>query len=284
MTYVFSGLIGFDRSLDWSWLMDQLGGVQRDLDTPLEGRVHALGADYRLHDPEDWERAILVDFSRRSGDAPLVGLVVECFGGVCDQRAVLLQNGGRRGFWDTPKNNTSALEQAFEAAGHGVSGSAMAFLERGVFAFDDTANMRRALALARKNYGNTGSNPSVGCVLVDDRGELLAEAATAEGGTPHAEEQVLEEAQSLAVGATAYVTLEPCRERSAGGLSCSERLIDAGVKRVVVSIADEHPNGAGGLERLSDAGVDIATGICADAATALYKDFFEHARSRDETS
>jgi len=279
MTYVFSGLIGFDRTHDWAWLMDRLGGVQRDVETPFSGRVHALGADYRLHEPEDWEREILADFSAMAGEAPLVGLVVECFGGACEQRAVLLRSGARVGAWESDGPGVSALEHALDAAGHPVAGTAMPFLERQVFEFDDTANMRRALALARRHQGRTGTNPSVGCVLVDRRGELIAEAVTAEGGTPHAEEQALAEAETLAEGATAYVTLEPCRERSAGGLSCSERLVAAGVARVVVAVADPHPNGAGGLDRLAAAGIATDTGTCADAATALYQDFFARARS-----
>ncbi|MEM7766006.1 MAG: hypothetical protein AAF253_00790 [Pseudomonadota bacterium] len=281
MTYVFSGLIGFDRTLEWSWLMDRLGGVQRDVEAPFAGRMHVLGADYRLYEPADWEREILTEFSARSGSAPLIGLIVECFGGVCEQRTVLLQDGERRGAWESADETTApnALDRALSATGRSVMTTAMPFLERGFFEFDDAANMRRALALARRNHGKTGLNPSVGCVLVDPRGELIAEAATAEGGTVHAEELALAEAQSLAEGATAYVTLEPCRERSAGGLSCSERLVAAGVARVVVAIADAHPNGAGGLARLEAAGIAVETGICTEAAGLLYQDFFARAKS-----
>ncbi len=279
MTYVFSGLIGFDRTLDWAWLMDRLGGVQADVDAPFPGRVHALGADYRLHEPAPWEREILTEFSTMAGNSPLVGLIVECFGGVCEQRAVLLRGGERVGTWESDGPGVSALEQALAAAGQAVSTGTMPFLERGVFDFDDTANMRRALALARRNDGKTGRNPSVGCVLVDRRGELVAEAVTAEGGSPHAEEQALEEADTLAEGTTAFVTLEPCRERSAGGLSCSERLVAAGVARVVVAIADVHPLGAGGLDRLRGAGIETQTGICAEAAAVLYQDVFDRARN-----
>ncbi|MEM0984996.1 MAG: hypothetical protein AAGJ32_02005 [Pseudomonadota bacterium] len=274
MTYVFSGLIGFERSLPWGWLMERLGGVQADVDRPFSGRVHALGADYRLHEPADWERAILMDFSAKAGGIPLIGLIVECFGGVCEQRAVLLRKGEREAAWESDAQSPSALESALGAAGYDVSGAAMPFLERQFFGFDDAANMRRALALARRNHGRTGHNPSVGCVLIHPRGELIAEAVTAEGGAMHAEEQALAEAETLAQGASAFVTLEPCRARSAGGLSCSERLLAAGVRRVVIAIADPHPNGAGGLARLEAAGVDVTVGVCRGEANALYQDFF----------
>ena len=74
------------------------------------------------------------------------------------------------------------------------------------------------VSLAAPMIGRTGDNPAVGCVLVFDGG-TIAEAATSAGGRPHAEEQAL--AQARAYGATAYITLEPCAQRSQGGVSCT---------------------------------------------------------------
>lgn len=139
---------------------------------------------------------------------------------------------------------------------------------------DDLKYMRRALALAAAQGGRTGGNPSVGCVLISKLGHRLSEGATADGGRPHAEELALRSLGGRAPGATAYVTLEPCRERSTGTVSCSQMLIDADVARVVCAIADEHPNGAGGLDRLRAAGIDVEVGLMADDAQALYADFF----------
>lgn len=269
MTYYFSGLIGFDRGLDWSWLMDHLGGVQMEVDAPFTGTVHALGADYRMHDPEDWEREIILEFSRKSGDAPVIGLVVECFGGVCGQVAVLFRAGERVQVFQSDEQGRSALEDALEAAGHQVSSGDMPFLERGVFDFNDAANMRRAFALARRHLGRTGDNPSVGCVLIDGH-EVIAQAVTAEGGRPHAEEQALLFAGEFAEGSTAYVTLEPCRERSSDTPSCSTRLISAGVARVVYAADDPHPNGSGGVDRLRAAGVEVVKLDMPEAVAALY--------------
>ena len=104
-------------------------------------------------------------------------------------------------------------------------------------ATEDETWMRRAIYLAAKNVGLTADNPSVGCVIVRD-GVVLGEAVTAPGGRPHAEEQALRIAGPAARGATAYVTLEPCGERSSGAASCSELLVAAGVARVVVYAAD----------------------------------------------
>ena len=134
----------------------------------------------------------------------------------------------------------------------------------------DQAWMRRAIDLAHANVGRTGDNPSVGCVIVRN-GEIVGQGATAEGGRPHAEELALAQADAEAKGATAYVTLEPCAERSSGALSCSQRLVAAGVARVVVACEDASPLAAGrGLKRLAEAGVQLEVGVQAAEAHSLY--------------
>lgn len=136
------------------------------------------------------------------------------------------------------------------------------------------AFMRRALNLARANVGATGDNPSVGCVIVAD-GVVAGEAATGVGGRPHAEEAALLVAGDRARGATAYVTLEPCAQRSSGALSCTDLLIGAGVARVVIAAGDPHPYAAGaGVVRLHVAGIVVETGVLEAEARALNADFF----------
>lgn len=130
--------------------------------------------------------------------------------------------------------------------------------------------MRRAIALARAAVGTTGANPAVGCVIAQG-GEVVAEAATAPGGRPHAEEQALAAAGERARGAVAYVTLEPCGERSTGAASCAERLAAAGVGRVVTGCRDASTFASGrGLARLRDAGVSVDTGVLKNEAAPLY--------------
>jgi diaminohydroxyphosphoribosylaminopyrimidine deaminase/5-amino-6-(5-phosphoribosylamino)uracil reductase len=134
----------------------------------------------------------------------------------------------------------------------------------------DEAWMRRAIGLATVRIGLTGDNPAVGCVIVN-AGAVVADAATGLGGRPHAEEQALERAGAAARGATAYVTLEPCGERSSGAASCGERLARAGVARVVVAAADPSVLAAGrGLRWLRDAGAEVQLGLLADEAAPLY--------------
>ena len=88
---------------------------------------------------------------------------------------------------------------------------------------DDARHMARAIELAQARMGETWPNPAVGCVLVND-GEIVAEAATAQGGRPHAEEQAVPAAGDKARGATAYVTLEPCAHHGRTP-PCAEALV-----------------------------------------------------------
>lgn len=138
----------------------------------------------------------------------------------------------------------------------------------------DQRMMGRALALAGLNQGLTGANPSVGCVILDADGHIVGEGVTGQGGRPHAEEIALDEAGTQARGGTAYVTLEPCRERSSGAPSCSNKLVSAGIVRVVVAIEDPHPTARDGIRVLREAGVRVETGPGKRRAARLYAWFF----------
>ena len=138
---------------------------------------------------------------------------------------------------------------------------------------DDAAFMNRAIDLALGEMGKTWPNPAVGCVIVND-GPVVAEAATAPGGRPHAEEQAVPAAGHRAHGATAYVTLEPCGARSSGRKSCSHFLAEAGINRVVVACVDPSPFASGrGVERLRQAGLEVETGLLSDRAAVLYEGY-----------
>jgi len=142
-----------------------------------------------------------------------------------------------------------------------------------VSAIEDERHMRRAIALARERLGLTGSNPAVGCVIA--RGDqVIAEAATAESGRPHAEEQAVALAGPDAARATAFVSLEPCGERTSGVASCAERLIAAGIARVIYAVDNPDRRSAGqGPARLLGAGVTVEAGLLADEARDVYAEF-----------
>lgn len=134
--------------------------------------------------------------------------------------------------------------------------------------------MRRAIALAAQGVGRTGHNPTVGCIIVKD-GAVVGEGATAYGGRPHAEETALAAAGDAARGATLFVTLEPCAQRSmAGAIPCTDHILRAGVARVVIASRDPHPNAAGaGVERLLARGVVVDFGPMEAEARELNADF-----------
>lgn len=137
----------------------------------------------------------------------------------------------------------------------------------------DQEHMGRAIALARTHLGLTGSNPSVGCVIVKD-GVVVGEGVTAQGGRPHAEEQAVAQAGEKARGALAYVTLEPCGARSSGAASCSQLLAAAGIAEVVVACEDASPFASGqGAERLRAAGIKVRLGVLEAQAASLYADY-----------
>ena len=137
----------------------------------------------------------------------------------------------------------------------------------------DQEFMRRAIGLAKDQMGKTWPNPAVACVVVKD-GEVVAEAATAPGGRPHAEEQAVPAAGDNARGATAYVTMEPCGARSSGRTSCAQYLIEAGVERVVIACLDPSPFAAGrGVERVKSKGLEVETGVLSEEAAILYEGY-----------
>ncbi len=136
----------------------------------------------------------------------------------------------------------------------------------------DRRMMASALRLGRRNLGHTGTNPSVGCIIVRQDGDdaiVVGRGWTAIGGRPHAEKEALAEAGKLANGATAYVTLEPCAHEGSV-LPCAAALATAGVARVVTAMEDPDPRTAGkGHAMLTAAGVALTTGVLQSEAAAL---------------
>src|SRR5690348_3428095 len=116
----------------------------------------------------------------------------------------------------------------------------------------DAQYMREALDLARRGRALASPNPMVGCVIVRD-GEVVGRGFHTYEGVKHAEVLALEQAGDRAHGAEVYVTLEPCSHQGRTG-PCADRLIAAGVARVVAPMDDPNPRVAGeGFRKLREA-------------------------------
>lgn len=150
----------------------------------------------------------------------------------------------------------------------------------------DRRYMAAALRLSRRNAGRTGTNPSVGTIIVRDDGAgpmIVGTGVTAIGGRPHAETEALTEAGELARGATAYVTLEPCAHHGRTP-PCAEALVAAGVSRVVGAASDPDPRVSGkGYAILRAAGIEVVEKVLAqEAAEQLAGYLIRSLRKRPE--
>lgn len=145
----------------------------------------------------------------------------------------------------------------------------------------DADRIGRALELAAAARAISPPNPWVGCVLETLDGRLFEGATEAAGGR-HAEIVALANATAAGadtVGATAWVTLEPCSHQGRTG-PCAEALITAGVTRAVVAILDPDARVQGqGVARLTEAGCAVEVGIGAEAAEAQLEPYLVHRRT-----
>jgi len=138
----------------------------------------------------------------------------------------------------------------------------------------DERFMRLAITLGERNLGLTWPNPSVGSVIVDERGEgplVIAQGATQPGGRPHAERVALAVAGERARGATLYVSLEPCSHHGRTP-PCADAVVEAGIARVVSAIEDPDSRVAGhGHARLRAAGIEVVTGCLEPLARRAHR-------------
>ncbi len=135
--------------------------------------------------------------------------------------------------------------------------------------------MRRAIALAAAARAVASPNPWVGAVVETPGGQVF-EGATAAPGGAHAEAAALAAAGGAARGATLWSTLEPCAHQGRTP-PCAEAVVAAGIRRVVVALADPDPRVAGrGLRRLREAGVQVDLGVAADQVRAQLAPYLKH--------
>ncbi|MFA6320864.1 MAG: bifunctional diaminohydroxyphosphoribosylaminopyrimidine deaminase/5-amino-6-(5-phosphoribosylamino)uracil reductase RibD [Candidatus Omnitrophota bacterium] len=136
----------------------------------------------------------------------------------------------------------------------------------------DEKFMRLALSLARRAEGLTNPNPAVGAVIVKN-GKVVGKGYHKRCGLPHAEVNAIKDAGAKAKDATLYVTLEPC-DHFGRTPPCTEAVIAAGIKKVIVAMKDPNPitNGKG-LKKLKQHGVAVVSGILENEAASINKPF-----------
>ena len=133
--------------------------------------------------------------------------------------------------------------------------------------------MLKAIALARRAEGMTRPNPPVGAVIVAN-GTIIGQGYHHKAGGPHAEVLAIKSAGlDKCKNATIYVTLEPC---STHGRTppCTDAIIKAGIKRVIIGIRDPNPQHAGrGVRILRRAGIEVSINVALEEATELLAPF-----------
>ncbi len=131
------------------------------------------------------------------------------------------------------------------------------------------------MRIAKNAEGRTSPNPLVGAVIVKG-GRIIAEGWHRKAGTPHAEIHALNMAGDSAKNSTMYVTLEPCSHFGRTP-PCANKIVDAGVSRVVVAMQDPNPLVAGrGIEILRNAGIAVDVGILENDARRLNEVFIKY--------
>lgn len=138
----------------------------------------------------------------------------------------------------------------------------------------DANFMAAAIALSQRGRGRTGGNPNVGCVIVND-GKIVGRGWTQPGGRPHAEAMALDEASHYSQNADIYVTLEPCAHESNRGPACTDLLIEARPKRVIIASLDpDERTHRIGIDRLGEAGISVSVGLMENEARRAMGGFF----------
>ena len=147
------------------------------------------------------------------------------------------------------------------------------------FSQADREFFKKALALAKLGRGFVSPNPVVGAVVVRE-GEIVGTGYHRKFGGDHAEVEALREAGPNARGATLYCTLEPCSHFGKTP-PCVNRVIDAGIKKVIIGSVDPNPlvNGRG-VRILREHGIVVETGLYEEACREMNESFFKFIATR----
>ena len=143
---------------------------------------------------------------------------------------------------------------------------------------NDVKYMQLALQLAQKGCGWVAPNPMVGAVIVK-YGEVIGQGWHEKYGQPHAERNALTSCKFPPEGATMYVTLEPCCHYGRQP-PCTDAILEAGIKRVVVGSDDPNPLVRGkGIQILRAHGIEVTVGVLQEDCKKLNEVFFHYVKT-----
>lgn len=140
----------------------------------------------------------------------------------------------------------------------------------------DRDYMRLVLKLAAKGKGSTSPNPLVGAIIVKN-GRIVGKGYHKKAGAPHAEVFALQESGNRSRGAVLYVNLEPCCHRDKKTPPCTNTIIKAGIKKVVIGMVDPNPKVSGqGTAILKKSGIEVSSGILEEESKRLNESYIKY--------
>lgn len=140
----------------------------------------------------------------------------------------------------------------------------------------DIKYINRCFELAKLGAGKVSPNPLVGAVIVNE-GKIISEGWHEAYGKDHAEAMAIKKAKQNLSGATLYCNLEPCIHLNKKTPPCFPLVVNAGIKRVVLSNSDPNPLVAGkSIEQMKKTGIQVETGVLREEGLELNRFFFKH--------
>jgi diaminohydroxyphosphoribosylaminopyrimidine deaminase/5-amino-6-(5-phosphoribosylamino)uracil reductase len=135
--------------------------------------------------------------------------------------------------------------------------------------------MNKCIELAKLAQGDTSPNPLVGCVIINNNGEIISTGYHKKYGENHAERDALLKLEN-AQGCTLVANLEPCSHQGKTP-PCTDIIIEKGIKKVVYGMQDPNPIVAGrGLQKLKEAGIEIIGPVLEDECKKLNEIFIKN--------
>lgn len=136
--------------------------------------------------------------------------------------------------------------------------------------------MKKCIKLAQKAEGDTGKNPLVGAILIDDDEKIISCGYHQKYGEAHAEVNAIKNANGDTKNKILVVNLEPCSHYGKTP-PCADLIIKSGIKKVIIGTKDVNPIVAGnGIKKLKDAGIEVVCGVLEDECRQLNEIFFKN--------